>query len=87
MVPPRSRSLGALESAGYSDAFRVLHPTAREYTWFSPNAGNGFRLDQGFVSAPLLPRLAKVEMRWAPPGGRAQSDHAALCLDFDATLG
>ncbi|MDP6605865.1 MAG: hypothetical protein QF664_06375 [Dehalococcoidia bacterium] len=38
-----------LAHAGWADAFRHLHGERREYTWYSPNAGNGFRLDQAFV--------------------------------------
>ena len=68
----------------WSDAFRHRSGEARAYTWYSPNGDNGFRLDQGFVSPRLLPRLARVFHSW--PGGRrcGLSDHAALLIDFSA---
>jgi exonuclease III len=77
----------AMAAAGWADAFRLQYPAAREFTWYSPNAGNGFRLDQAFINRPLLPRLAAVEHRWgrlAAGDARATlSDHAALVIDFE----
>ena len=74
-----------MERAGWRDAFRTLHGDQRTYTWYSPNAGNGFRLDQAFVNAELIPRLIAARYEWAPtPDGRrdAVSDHAALLIDL-----
>jgi exonuclease III len=78
-----------LEGAGWRDGFRHLRGDERAYTWYSPNAGNGFRLDQAFVNAELLPALGDVRYEWGRrrPGRRpsfALSDHAALLLDFHA---
>lgn len=78
----------ALERAGWLDAFRLLHGDARAYTWYSPNAGNGFRLDQAFVNRRLTPRLAatRYEWGWANEGNPRRdvlSDHAALIIDLD----
>lgn len=78
----------ALEQLGWRDAFRHLHPGAREFTWYSPNGRNGFRLDQAFVSRSLRPAATSVEHRWATlataPGRRdAVSDHAALVVDLE----
>jgi len=68
-----------LERAGWRDAFRHVRGAARAYTWYSPNGGNGFRIDQAFVNADLLPRLTRAGHTW----GRARpSDHAALIVDF-----
>ncbi len=47
----------SLERAGWRDAFRHLYGEKRAYTWYSPNGGNGFRLDEAFVNRRLLPRL------------------------------
>ncbi|MDE2765982.1 MAG: endonuclease/exonuclease/phosphatase family protein [Chloroflexota bacterium] len=78
-----------MERAGWRDAFRALHGNERAYTWYSPNAGNGFRLDQAFVNRALLPRVAAVRYEWGRvPGSGANhrrdavSDHAALLLDL-----
>ena len=77
----------ALAAHGWRDAFRHFRRHARAYTWYSPNGGNGFRLDQGFVSPALLPSVSQVSHRWA--GGRrgGLSDHAALLLDFAEPCG
>jgi exonuclease III len=77
----------ALERAGWRDAFRHLRGEERAYTWYSPNAGNGFRLDQAFVNPGLLPLLRAARYEWGRrrPGARptsALSDHAALLVDF-----
>jgi exodeoxyribonuclease-3 len=76
----------ALESVGWRDSFRHLHPEAREFTWYSPNGRNGFRLDQAFVSRRLMPQVASVRHEWAmteasPERRDAISDHAALIVD------
>jgi len=73
-----------MEGAGWKDAFRHLHGERPEYTWYSPNGGNGFRLDQGFVNWGLLPRLAAVRHAWGGEGKRrdALSDHAALIVEL-----
>ena len=75
-----------MKRVGWRDAFRALHGDARAYTWYSPNAGNGFRLDQAFVNRALMPRVAAVRYEWgrSPADSRrdAVSDHAALLLDL-----
>jgi exodeoxyribonuclease III len=78
----------AIEALGWRDSFRHLHPEAREFTWYSPNRGNGFRLDQAFVSPRLADCVAGVEHAWGhngeAPGRRdGLSDHAAVILDVD----
>lgn len=76
----------ALERLGWRDAFRLLRGRARAYTWYSPNKGNGFRIDQAFVNRALRPRLRGVRHVWGPrprAGAGALSDHAALWLDLE----
>lgn len=84
---PREEAwLGALERLGWGDAFRLLHGMARAYSWYSPNRGNGFRIDQAFVNHGLRPRLRDVRYDWgrrARPRTRGPSDHAALLLDLN----
>jgi len=80
----------ALEAAGWADAFRFLRGRERAYTWYSPNGGNGFRIDQAFVNRALRPHLVSAHHEWGaraePGGGRARrhalSDHAALLVDL-----
>jgi exodeoxyribonuclease-3 len=82
--PREAAWIETLERRGWLDAFRHLRPAARAYTWYSPNRGNGFRIDQVFVNRALLPRLRAFRHDW---GGRsrtrAPSDHAALVVDLD----
>ena len=73
--------MDGMQSAGWADAFRSLHPQGRAYTWYSPNGRNGFRLDQGFLNRRLLPRLRSTKHVWARDAGPL-SDHAALLLDL-----
>jgi exonuclease III len=82
--------LDGLHSRGWRDAFRLGSPEERVYTWYSPNGGNGFRLDQAFVNRPMMRRLQGVTYEWGRLPGLdtdarrdALSDHAALIVDFD----
>ena len=72
----------------WPDAFRRSQgDQSRGYTWYSPNAGNGFRLDQAFVHPAMAARLRGARHEWGRngPGRRdALSDHAALLVDFAA---
>jgi exonuclease III len=78
--------IDALEACRWHDAFRRLAGAARAYTWYSPNGRNGFRIDQAFVNAALLPRLKGAVHAWGAGARRrrrdAVSDHAALLLDL-----
>ena len=72
--------IDGLERAGWRDAFRHVRGSARAYTWYSPNGGNGFRIDQAFVNPELLPRLTRASHTW---GRERPSDHAALVIDLE----
>lgn len=86
--PAEVKWFGALAACGWEDAFRVLRGDERAYTWYSPNAGNGFRLDQAFANGDVLPYVKDVEYIWGRVPGResrreALSDHAALLIDLN----
>ena len=80
-----------LEAAGWADGFRLLKGSARAYTWYSPNGGNGFRIDQAFVNRELRPWLSEARHEWgAADADRSRrqrrdalSDHAALLVDLE----
>jgi hypothetical protein len=86
--PATKQWLDGLAARGWCDAFRLLSPEERCYTWFSPNGGNGFRLDEAFVNRKLQPRLSAAFYAWGVPstgeGLRRDvlSDHAALLVDL-----
>ncbi len=79
--------LTALDGFGWADGFRLLRPRARAFTWYSPNGGNGFRIDQAFINRTLAPHLLGARYAWGRTtrdAARASlSDHAALLVDFD----
>ena len=76
----------SLAARGWVDIFRELNGEARVYTWYSPNGGNGFRLDQTFVNQPLRPHVLQASYVWgksasAPERRDALSDHAAMIVE------
>ena len=74
----------ALLAQGWVDVYRHRNPAGREFTWYSPNKKNGFRLDQAFVSGPMLTRVYGMQHVWGPNGrGDSASDHAAIVLDLE----
>lgn len=76
-----------LDEAGWTDAYRHLRGRSRAYTWYSPNGGNGFRIDQAFLNPALRDRLRTFRYDWgrrARITGRPASDHAAMVLDFSS---
>ena len=72
-----------LAAAGWQDTFRALNPDRREFTWYSPNGGNGFRIDQAFANRRMMRRIVEVSHAWGEHEGRRDglSDHAALIID------
>ena len=86
-TPREEAWLRNLQAAGWRDAFRHRHGDTRVYTWYSPQAGNGFRLDQAFINRRLIDRISEARYAWgvddrAPERRDALSDHAALILDL-----
>src|SRR5258705_2867990 len=65
----------ALDQAGWTDAYRHLRGTARAYTWFSPNGGDGFPIEQALLNRapPPRPRRLRYDSRRRPlpPPARA----------------
>lgn len=78
--------LSHLDALGWRDAFRSHYPKRREFTWYSPNGNNGFRLDQAFLHPHMMQRLRRVRHEWGNDGSKrrdALSDHAAIIVDVD----
>ncbi len=80
-----SAHMGRLWSMGYRDAWRELHPVAREASWQSP-FGEGFRIDHAFVSPSLSGRLREArylhDLR-----ENGLSDHSALLVRLENAVG
>lgn len=78
----------SLEAHSWTDVFRHLNGNERAYTWYSPNGGNGFRLDQAFLNQSLLPFVSTMRYEWGRSSDHnhrrdALSDHAAILLDLE----
>ncbi len=76
--------ISRLERRRWHDGFRHLRPDLREYSWYSPNGNNGFRLDHAYLNPRLLARLRSISYQWGSTEEdtrrEALSDHAALHL-------
>jgi exodeoxyribonuclease-3 len=65
----------AFNSAGYTDAYRHLHPDTVEHSWYGRRSGLGYRFDHTFSSAPN----AILECRYLHEAHtETLSDHAAM---------
>jgi exodeoxyribonuclease III len=69
-----------LQDSGLKDAFRQLHPEAKEYSWVG-RSNDGYRFDHSFVSSDLLPKLKDCRyLHETRESGL--SDHSALVTEF-----
>jgi len=73
-----SRHLGLLRDAGLVDAFRALHPDAREVSWAFSHGG-GWRLDHVLASPSVRIEASGYHHDWRRAG---LSDHAAMEADL-----
>ncbi len=70
----------------WADAFRLYAGDTREYTWYSPNGKNGFRLDQAFLHPSLHSELIHFKHAWGGQPHANQhclSDHAAMVVELN----
>jgi exodeoxyribonuclease-3 len=76
-----------LEQVGWIDAFRVVNPSPKQYTWWSnwPAAWErnlGWRIDYQVVTPGLAERIRSASIF----KGARFSDHAPLTIDYDISL-
>lgn len=77
--------LCTLRKFNWQDAFRLVHGDKREFTWYSPNGRNGFRLDQMFLHPSIARDVVSFDHRWfgaTKDRREVLSDHAAMVIDF-----
>ena len=82
------KGVGNLLKAGLVDTFRMMHPGAQRYTWWShwgqARANNvGWRIDYFFVSEALKSRLAEAEIYEGVMG----SDHCPISITLKIDAG
>jgi exodeoxyribonuclease-3 len=87
-VTPQERGrLNAILELGIVDAYRQLHPTEVQYTWWDYRAGNfhkglGLRIDLALLSTALADRLRACGIDRDYRKGAKPSDHAPLLVDL-----
>jgi exodeoxyribonuclease-3 len=84
-LPEERRALGRWLEHGFVDVFRLLHPGAQEYTWwtyrFEARVRNiGWRIDYFLVDKGLLPSVTNARILAEVTG----SDHCPVELALDA---
>jgi exodeoxyribonuclease III len=80
-VPGMTRFAGMV-AAGWTDAWRSLHPDVREFSWYNRRSGNGFRIDHALLSPLLAPRLQTAAYLHATRTSRA-TDHSGLLVELN----
>ncbi|MEV6804667.1 endonuclease/exonuclease/phosphatase family protein [Streptomyces sp. NPDC051132] len=74
-----------LAAAGYADAFRLLAPEAREYSWVG-RTGDGYRYDHAHVSTGLVDHVSDCRYVHEPRTGADRlTDHSALTVSLQLT--
>jgi len=87
VTPEERERLNAILALGMVDAYRQLHPTEVQYTWWDYRAGNfhkglGLRIDLALVSGGLASRLVSCGIDRDYRKGTKPSDHAPLLLEL-----
>ena len=81
-------ALAELEAWGLTDAFRLLYPQDRLFTWWDYRAGDfhnhrGMRIDLVLVTEPLARAVRWGIVDRNARKGKLPSDHAPLVIDLD----
>jgi exodeoxyribonuclease-3 len=81
--PAERERLRALLNLGMYDAYRVVHPLARQYSWWdyrggSYERGQGLRIDHLLLSGMAADRLTDCRIDEAPRQQEKPSDHAPV---------
>jgi exodeoxyribonuclease III len=86
VTPEERERLEAIIGAGFTDAFRQLHPDEPGFTWWDYRAGHfhkrlGLRIDYALLSAELQPGLRSCGIDRDMRKGPKPSDHAPLLTE------
>jgi len=85
--PDERAKLRALLHLGLYDAFRIIEPRTRAYSWWhyqgrSWRANQGLRIDHLLLSAPAVDRLETCAIDPEPRAAKAPSDHAPVWCEL-----
>jgi len=85
-TPPERERIDRLLSSGWIDAYRSLHPTDCQYTWFQPGIPReknmGWRLDYFFVTPAIEAIITNMYAQSEVLG----SDHCPLVMETSQTI-
>lgn len=78
--PAERHALRGLTNQGFYDAFRALHPTRRQYTWWDLRGGSwerdeGLRIDYLLCSPQATDHLTEADSDPKTRAGKGISDH------------
>ena len=89
-MPEERVAFSKLLAWGFTDVFRHLHPTTRQFTWWGYMGGafwkdEGMRIDYALCTPPLLPRIKEIHIDLWPRKRRSPtpSDHAPLIITLN----
>ena len=82
------RHLRELINIGLVDAYRIKHPTAKEYSFWDYQGGawqkdNGIRIDLFLISPEIVDNLIDVGIDKTPRGEEKPSDHAPIWIHLE----
>ena len=85
--PEERKRLRALHHLGLYDAFRVMNPLAKKFSWWDYRenaraANKGLRIDHQLISAQALDRLQHVTIEDYTRDWEKPSDHAPVRVEF-----
>ena len=82
------RAFRRLVHLGLYDAFRLRHPTRRQFSWWDMRGGSwdrdeGMRIDHLMLSPEAADRLAAADIDASPRAGKGVSDHVPVWCEID----
>ena len=82
------RSFRALLGLGVYDAFRCVHPTRRQFTWWDLRGGawerdEGMRIDHLLASPQAVDRLTDADADPTARAGKGVSDHIPIWCELE----
>lgn len=83
--PPERAAFTGVLGLGFADAYRVVHPTRQQFTWWDYRMSGfeqnkGLRIDHHLVSSEVQHRTLDVTVHLEGRGKPQASDHAAVTL-------